>query len=422
MSRIVIFTKKFILNILYLRVPPRHTASWPHGALSYAISSPEGAVIREGSDTLSALASFIPKSQVVIIVAAPDVTLLELTLPPMPEAKLKLALPNLVEDQIMSASAECVLMLGAKSTNNPNRRSVAVVQRSWLQQLSGSLFALGASQIRALPAQLCLSLKKDHCSAALEEYPDNLVLTLRSAGESGIGMILNNESSAQDCLATIAMLAPDGPVALQLSSQRQNEYKAAIKTNPGWEERIVIQEASWSSTVQAARNAGFNLMPGLNSAHANRIQWRIWRLPLVMAALLLLINTVALNYDYWTMKREAEGLRTGMLQTYRAAFPKETVIVAPLEQMRKHLDTARRGSGQPSPDDFTLLLTQFGTAWSAVTADKLPKLISIDYKDHALVLQIKGPMPQKELQAKLDDQGLVLKKNNSEIWQVKNPK
>ena len=161
-------------------------------------------------------------------------------------------------------------------------------------------------------------------------------------------------------------------------------------------------------------------MAGLNNAQTNRIQWQIWRWPLVLVSLVLLVNIAGLNYDYWSLKREAQALRQGMIQTYKATFPKETVVLFPLEQMRKNLDIAQRGSGQASPDDFTLLLTQFSQAWNALPADKVPKLVSVEYKDHGLVLQIKGSMPQKELQLQLDAKALELKKNNAEIWQVRN--
>lgn len=410
------------MNTLYLRIPPKHTANWPDGELAYAVSSLEGAILREGRSTLSGLAVSISESNVVLLIAASDVTLLELSIPPMTEAKLKLALPNLVEDQLMCGSAECVLMVGTKSQNISNKRSVAVAQRSWLQQLSGSLFALGANHIKALPAQLCLPLKKDQCSAQLEDQIHDISLTLRFNEESGIGMMLEPELKTEECLSTITMFAPSGSVALHLPSQLINAYELAIKENPVWKERFTVQKTTWSSTTQAARSVSFNLMAGLNTAQKNRIQWQIWRWPLVLAALVLLVNIIGLNYDYWSLKREAQALKNGMTQTYRATFPKDSVVVFPLEQMRKNLDIAQRGSGQASPEDFTLLLTQFGSAWNAMGATTLPKLISVEYKDRALVLQIKGTMPQKELQLLLDAKGLVLKKNNAEVWQIRNAK
>lgn len=408
------------MNTLYLRIPPKHTATWPNTALAYAVSSLDGAIIREGRSTLTELAGSISKSNVVLIIAASDVTLLELTIPPMTEAKLKLALPNLVEDQLMCDSAECVLLLGVKGTSN--KRSVAVAQRSWLQQLSGNLFALGANNIKALPAQLCLPLKKDQCSVQLEDQIQETSLTLRFGEESGVGMMLESDLKPEECLSTIAMLATPGSITLQLPSRFFNDFKLAINTNPAWQDRFTLQEMHWKSLIQAARSVGFNLMAGLNNAQTNRIQWQIWRWPLVLATLVLIVNIAGLNYDYWSLKREAQALKQGMMQTYKATFPKETVVLFPLEQMRKNLDIAQRGSGQPSPDDFTLLLTQFGSAWNALAADKIPKLVSVEYKDRALVLQIKGSMPQKELQLQLDAKGLVLKKNNAEIWQVRNAK
>jgi general secretion pathway protein L len=218
------------------------------------------------------------------------------------------------------------------------------------------------------------------------------------------------------------MLAKPGPIALYLPAGRVNDYKTAINADPALEERINVQEATWTNTVQAARSVGFNLMAGLNNAQTSRIQWQTWRWPLILASLVLIVNITALNYDYWNLKREAQALRLGMMQTYKATFPKDTVVVFPLEQMRKKLDLAQRNSGQPSPDDFTLLLTQFGDAWNAVGANRVPKLVSIEYKDHALVLQVKGDMPQKELQTEFDSRGLVLKKNNADVWQVRNAK
>ena len=157
------------MNTLYLRIPAKHTAQWPTAALAFALCSQEGAITREGRSTLSELAGLIAKSDVVLLIAAPDVTLLELAIPPMPEAKLKLALPNLVEDQIMADPADCVFVVSAKSSASAARRTIAVAQRSWLSQLSASLFALGANQIKAFPAHLTIPFKDDQTTARITD-------------------------------------------------------------------------------------------------------------------------------------------------------------------------------------------------------------------------------------------------------------
>lgn len=409
------------MNTLYLRIPPKHSAAWPQGAIAYAVGSQEGAIIREGHSTLSELAPSISKANVVLLIAASDVTLLELTIPPMTEAKLKLALPTLVEDRLMCDATECVFLLGTKShikspgASNTNR-CIAVAQRSWLQQLSGSLFALGANQVKALPAQLCLPWKNAQSSVLLDEENN---LTVRFDEDSGVGMLLESEQNIAERLSTIAMLVPPGEVVLHLPKQLSAEFKSAIVANPEWENRFTVQEANWSGTVAAARSVSFNLMAGVNSAQTQRIQWQMWRWPLVLASLILLVNIAGLNYDYWNLKRQSQALNQGMLQTFKASFPKATVIAYPLEQMRQNLDIAQRNSGQPSADDFTMLLSQFGAAWNTLNPGQLPTLVSIEYKDHALLLQLKGTVPQKELQQALDAKDLVLKKNNAEVWQVR---
>ncbi len=423
------------MNTLYLRIPPKHIASWPHTALGYAVCTHDGSLVREGSSTLSELSSFISNSTIVLLVAAPDVTLLELTIPPMPDAKLKLALPNLVEDQLVCDAAECVLLLGARSdatnlTPKPDpqkhegsKRVIAVAQRSWLQQLSASLFALGANQIRAFPDQLCVPLNKGQASACIyEDAATGVCLALRFNENAGVGMLMDAALTIDEYVTTIAMLAPPGPVVLYVAAKSIGAYRNAISANPAWQERFSVSEATWSGTIGAAKSVNFNLMAGLHTAQTHRIQWKLWRWPLILASLVLVVNIGFLNYDYWSLKREAQSVKQAMLQTYRTAFPKESVILFPLEQMRKNLDLAERTSGQASADDFTMLLTQLGSVWSSPEAGQIPKLVSIEYKDHALLLQVKGELPQKQIQPLFDEKGLVLKKNSAETWQVRNAK
>jgi general secretion pathway protein L len=406
------------LNTLYLRLPSRHTHEWLAQPLAYAICSQAGAVISEGHSPLAQLAASIAKCHVVLIVAAVDVTILELTLPPMPEAKLKLALPNLVEDQLMADPQACVLALGAKLADAPNKRSVMAVQRSWLQQVSSSLMALGANSLQAAPAQFCLPVKKEGCSAYLDRQDQTTSLTLRFDAQRGVGVQLEAGLQAQDYLTTLAWLALPGSIELHVSAQLTHEYQTAIEADPAWKDRFSLREANWLNIGQALQSEKVDLLTGSNPAKTYRIQWQYWRWPVVLATLMLIINLASLNYDYWTLKREAQALKQGIVEIYKKAAPNDTVVLFPLEQMRKKLDAAKRNSGQASPDDFTLLLTQFGSVWQAMNPAQLPKLVSIEYKERALLVQVKGAMPQTELESKLGAQGLALKKIKDELWQV----
>ena len=79
----------------------------------YAAASPGGAIEREGVAALSELAEQVKRAQrVVLLLAASDVTLLRIKMPPLSGAKLRAALPNLVEDRLMSDPEECVVVAG----------------------------------------------------------------------------------------------------------------------------------------------------------------------------------------------------------------------------------------------------------------------------------------------------------------------
>lgn len=68
--------------------------------------------------------------------------------PPLSDAKLKLALPNLVEEQLLADPSDCVIVAGRAADNS---RLIAVVQRDWLELLVKTLHVLGANQLQVRP-------------------------------------------------------------------------------------------------------------------------------------------------------------------------------------------------------------------------------------------------------------------------------
>ena len=86
--------------------------------------------LRQGTAPLSELSDTVAKAQrVVLLLAASDVTVLRLQVPPLSSARLKAALPNLVEDRLLTDPSDCVVVAGGLSGG---LRTIAVVQRAWL--------------------------------------------------------------------------------------------------------------------------------------------------------------------------------------------------------------------------------------------------------------------------------------------------
>jgi general secretion pathway protein L len=138
--------------------------------------------------------------------------------------------------------------------------------------------------------------------------------------------------------------------------------------------------------------------------------------------LLLLINIFALNIDWWRMKSEADDLRASMTQIYRATFPKDTVIVDPLAQMKQKLGGGQRGA----PDDFSTLAASFGEAWASMAQNRGTAAIAgLEYKDRSLSVRFKpgGTPPTEQMKTALAGRNLTLETGPAQagatVWQIR---
>jgi general secretion pathway protein L len=231
------------LSTLYIRLPSKSAAdSAPHWqaldcpfALVSSGNLPHGStILRQGKSPLPELSDLVAKSQrVVLLLAASDVTLLRVKVPPLSAARLKAALPNLVEDQLITDPSDCVVVAGGLSEG---LRTVAVVQRAWLDLLTKTLIAIGARQIAVLPAQLCLPYKtgeKGSVTAAINDSDDSgenaeIDMTLRLSEQDGIGLAIaheKDESAAQAAIRTLCAVVPEAPITLYVPQSLVHTYQ-----------------------------------------------------------------------------------------------------------------------------------------------------------------------------------------------------
>lgn len=397
----------------------------------FALLSGQGRIRRSGSKQLSGLGEDIAAAErVVLLFAAVDVTLLRMAVPPLSDARLKLALPHLVEEQLLVDPQDCVIVAAPKPKRKERTehaadhlRLIAVIQRDWLTVLLATVRALGGRNVQAVPAQLCLPLVLSGMAVAVTDHNGHTDIAVRSAAEEGIGW-LSDQARAQDVLIGIQAILPQQsvtPLTLYVA-----ESSIAIYTEVHADNVRVLAD-DWAMWIAGAQellaSGGIDLTQGLAaSATGAGLNWQRWRWPLGLVAALLLVNIVSLNLDWWNMRQEASGYRSGMIERYRKAYPNETVIIDPIAQMQQKIN-AGRDNGVIAADDFIALAAHVGESWSALPQSAHHGAIAaLEYSDRTLLVHFKNATDadaaEAHLQTTLARKRLTLSKPSVAALQI----
>jgi general secretion pathway protein L len=376
------------VTTLYLRHPAKAAVDGAPPGIAppcqFALIGDGGALLQEGAAALGSLTDLIAQARrVVLLLAASDVTLLRVKIPPLSGARLKQALPGLVEDQILGDPFDCVLVAGPAAGADA-MRTVAVVQRAWLEVLVKTLLAQGARSIKALPAQLCLPFEPGAVAAAIQGDENSLELTLRQSQYEGYGLTVAPQPAT--ALQTLCALTSGAPLTLFVPAGELARYQDLIDALPADAGALIhLKVAHWTQVVAASKGSMLDLIPALGAAGAQARNWRRWRWPLRLALLAVLVNLAGINLQWMQLRREAAAVRLGMLQTFKAAYPRETVILDPEAQMRKNIALARLSGGQSAPDEFTAISAALGEALGGANA----AIATLEYRERSLFVTFK---------------------------------
>ena len=363
------------MTTLYIRHPAR--AEGEHALSRFALVNDGGVIEQQGEGPLRNLGDLVGASRrVVLLLAGADVNLLQVQAPPLTGARLKAALPGLVEEHILGDPLDHVLVAAPQQPDDS--RPIAVVDRDWLEAIVRSLLAQGARSVAAVPAQLCLPLQPGSVSAAIQ----GAELTLRQGLFQGFGLAL--DAAPAVVLQTARAFSGDAPLVLYVPPGQLGEYQAlAVEAGPG----ITLEADDWAHWIAGSKTTALDLVSGLGAAGSQPRDWRRWRWPIRLALLALAINLIGLNVEWLRLKREADTVRQSMTQTFRSAYPNQTTILDPVAQMRQNIARARASTGEVAPDEFTYLAAAFGEATRSL--GRQPGIASIEYRERALSVKVK---------------------------------
>ena len=182
-------------STLYILLPSKAHAlefeqgDWAKHARPFALISDEGKIVQKGQQSLPELREMaVISRQVVLLLAASDVSLIPVKVPPMSATKLKAALPNLIEDQLLADPAELILLSNAPVDG---LCTIAVVDRSWMEALHAQMQILGARRLIAYSLSMTMKTEADALTAIIDTEAEVSELAFRRDGQIGAGLTLN---------------------------------------------------------------------------------------------------------------------------------------------------------------------------------------------------------------------------------------
>ncbi|OON60060.1 general secretion pathway protein GspL [Massilia sp. KIM] len=396
------------MTTLYIRHPARAEGE---GALCrFALVSEGGTIDNQGEGPLRNLGDVVAASRrVVLVLAGADVNLLTVQAPPLTGARLRAALPALVEEHILGDPLDCVLVAGPQLADG--RRPVAVVQRDWLEPIVRTVLGQGARAVAAMPAQLCLPLQPGSVSAAI----GNGELIMRQSQYEGLGLALDASPAA--VLQTARALSGDAPLNLYVPHEQLGEYQVLLaEAGPG----ITLESEGWAHWIAGARSCPIDLVQGLGAAGVAQRDWSRWRWPIRLALLAAVVNIVGLNIEWLRLKREADGVRQQITQVFRSVYPNQPAI-DPVAQMRQNIARAKAGSGQVAPDEFHWIAAAVGEAIRAL--GRQPGIASMEFRERALTVRVKpdtiDPSVTGQLKTALAARNLSLEETAPATWVIR---
>ncbi|RKP45498.1 type II secretion system protein GspL [Trinickia fusca] len=235
------------MSTLIVFLPPRDPAvpsqEWQLPEMPFLLVDKSGRKERAGH----AAVAFLPRAATtVLIVAARDILMLGVTLPPLKGQRLRQALPNIVEDHLIQDAQTCHMALDSRPRAD-GMRTVAVVDRGWFRFIVEAFTTAGHRSLRAVPVTHCLpgvTVPADQ-RAASEANADPATaepaLSAAQAGEPSSGEA--PEAQAEPAPLVVAVLGTVAQTAPAILAEAAAGTAPAPMPLPAVEPRIELAVA-----------------------------------------------------------------------------------------------------------------------------------------------------------------------------------
>lgn len=357
--------------------------------------------------------ALLPRANSVdLIFDTADVFVTAVEAPRLSDAKLRQALPNLLEDRLLAEAQDshfAFLPAGARGGSTiaaTPRLPVAVIDRGLLTR---ALDVMADAGYRARAAYSAIYTIPAPSAGTMSVRLDGGRDVARSGKHEGFTFEFDGSAPPAALQLAVRQLGIKKVIAYGADADNLARIAGALGAAVEVSRQEVDLEAAEGAVnlLQGAFAPG-GLFGGLSLPKFSR---GAFKLPLIYAGIGAAVFVLGMNAYWFKLQGEDRTIRGGMETAFRSTFPEATAVVDPVLQTKRSMGALRARAGIASADDFSVLNAQ---AAQLLTMAPIGSVAGVEYRDGALRVKFKAgmadnPTLQNTLRAQGIQQGLDVK-------------
>lgn len=326
------------------------------------------------------LQNAIKDARVILIVPGIDVLLTSVDVPKMSPARLRKAVPNLLEDEVAENLENLHFSVAKLTAGQP--LDVAVVSKlqmqKWLEFLKEKIPGSQTHIDVITPDTLCLPWAEGRWTGVTN---NNQVL-LRTGKGQGFAVDADN-------FVMITKSVLDAGAEPEVMTLFQGEW-SKIKDLDQLELDIDYQKPSDSLLQDFAKQIQtsgivINLLQGeFESDNSMQLSRKLYRSAGMLALIWISLLTVADMGKYWYLKHKVDGLQTEIASVYKEIFPNAKSVVSPKRRVQRLLSESQQSQSNGA---FMVMMAKIAPILDKARGIKLTEMV---YSGNDLQLQVEA--------------------------------
>jgi general secretion pathway protein L len=364
--------------------------------------------------------ALLPKARSVdLVFDTADVFVTAIETPKLSDAKLRLALPNLLEDRLLAEANDSHFAYQAVSGRTGSttiatapKLPVAVIDRGLLTRALDVMADIG---YRARAAYSAIYTVPAPAAGTLSVRVDGGRDVARTGKHEGFSF----EFDGTNPPAALALAVRQLGVKKILAFGADAENLARCAPTLGTAVEVARRDVDLDATESAVNLLQGTFAPGglFGSLALPKLTRGNLKLPLIYAGAAMTVFLIGMNAYWFKLQSEESALKERTMNAFRSNFPSYTAIpgggdIGMLSKVtQREMSGLRARAGIASADDFSVLNAQIA---QLLTLAPLGSIAGVEYRDAALKVKFKpgtadNPGFQNSLRAQAIQQGLEVR-------------